>query len=247
MSANWNRPPAGEPWVPVTLKLLTGEGCRKLGVNDYRLITYLLLEHMGKGGQHNGHLKAPRRQLRAFGIGSHQISPTIQRVEEAGFIRVHRGGMRVATTYTLSWIPPREGGKAHRMAAGERWTWLTRELLASDAWRSLGVNEFKLIVFLLIQHMKHAGKQNGKLLAPYRLLEEFGVCRRRLAATIRNLEALGLIDCFRGGMRVATNYALTWLPMHDGTPPSNRWRDDRNPNLKRLPQPSAQTPEGLAT
>jgi hypothetical protein len=43
----------------------------------------------------------------------------------------------------------------------------------------------------------------------------------------------------RGGMRVATTYALTWLPLHDGTPASNRWRLYRNPDLAPLAQPKA--------
>ena len=110
--------------------------------------------------------------------------------------------------------------------------WLTRELLASDAWRSLGINELRLVTFLLIRHMERAGRENGKLEASYRQLEAFGVCRRRLAATIRRLEEIGLIDCHHGGMRVATTYALTCYALHDGTPASDRWRAYSNPKLR---------------
>jgi hypothetical protein len=40
-------------------------------------------------------------------------------------------------------------------------------------------------------------------------------------------------------MRVVTKYALTWLPLHDGKPASNRWRDYRGPNLAPLPIPKS--------
>ena len=33
-------------------------------------------------------------------------------------------------------------------AAGEPWVWLTRELLRSDAWRSLGINGRRVVDFL---------------------------------------------------------------------------------------------------
>ena len=46
---------------------------------------------------------------------------------------------------------------------------------------------------------------------------------------------LGLVDCLRGGRRVASKYALTWLPLHNGTAATNQWRTFQNPKLKPLP------------
>jgi hypothetical protein len=122
-------------------------------------------------------------------------------------------------------------GKANRPPAGEPWIWLTRELIASDAWRSLGINARRFVEFLMLEHMGNGGRENGKLKAPHRQLQTFGVGDRYVTAAIRETEELGLVDCHRGGMRVATMYALTWIPNHDGAPASNKWRAYRNPNL----------------
>jgi hypothetical protein len=102
--------------------------------------------------------------------------------------------------------------------------WFTRELLASDVWRALGLNARRLIDFLLIEHMKHGGKANGRLVAPWRQLRKFGIGDHFIAAAIEQCKHVGLIDCRRGVGRRPTFFALTWLPQSDGAPPSNRWR-----------------------
>jgi hypothetical protein len=127
-------------------------------------------------------------------------------------------------------------GKAQKPPTGEPWIWATRELLSSDAWRSVGINGRRFIDFLQIEHMRHGGRQNGNLKAPYAQLEAFGIGAHFVARCIREVEDLGLVDCYRGGMRVATTYALTWLPLYDGTPAANRWRAYRNPAFPPMPQ-----------
>ena len=136
--------------------------------------------------------------------------------------------------------------KTQRPPEGEPWVWETRELRASDAWRSQSINARRFVDFLAIEHMSHRGRENGRLKAPYRQLEAFGVRARHIANAIRETEELGLVDCYRGGMRVATTYALTWLPLHDGTPASNRWRFYQNPKLEPFPKPKARAAEGAA-
>jgi hypothetical protein len=129
--------------------------------------------------------------------------------------------------------------KAQRPPAGEPWAWLTRELLVSDAWRSLGVNGRRFIDFLLIEHMSRGGKHNGKLKAPFRQLVAFGISSALVADEVRNAERFGLIESYRGGMRVATTYALGWLPLHDKKAAPNRWRAYRNPKLIPLSAPKS--------
>lgn len=119
-------------------------------------------------------------------------------------------------------------GKLMKPPQGEPWVWLTRELLASDAWRSLSSPARKFVDFLLIEHMAHAGRENGNLKAPHRQLAGFGISDHNIAAVIREAEAAGLVDCRRGGMRVCTTYTLTWYPLADGTPASNRWKQRRS-------------------
>src|SRR5688572_19535116 len=52
----------------------------------------------------------------------------------------------------------------------EQFAKMSRDLLRSDAWRSLGINERRVIDFLLIEHMSKGGRENGRLKAPYRQL-----------------------------------------------------------------------------
>jgi hypothetical protein len=124
----------------------------------------------------------------------------------------------------------------------EPFVMLRRELLRSDAWRTLSINGRRFLDVLMIEHMTKGGQENGLLKAPYEQLETFGVGARYVADAIRDAEELGLVDCYRGGMRVATVYALTWFPMHDGTGATNRWRLYRNPSLKPLSEKSKNLP-----
>ena len=138
--------------------------------------------------------------------------------------------------------------KKNRPPAGEAWVWLTRDLIASDAWRSLGINGRRLIDFLLIENMGKAGTQNGKLKAPHRQLEAFGIGRRLIADAIRETEILGLVECRRAGQRASSTYALTWLPRHDDAPALDYWRGYRNCKLRPLtkPRPKNLPSDGVA-
>jgi uncharacterized membrane protein len=68
--------------------------------------------------------------------------------------------------------------RTNRPPAGESFVWLTRDLIRSDAWRSLGINVRRFIDFLWLEHMAKGGQQNGKLKAPHRQLEKFGISVR---------------------------------------------------------------------
>jgi hypothetical protein len=115
-------------------------------------------------------------------------------------------------------------GKSHPVKK-EQFVKLSREVLESEAWRSLRINERRLVDFLMLEHMKCAAKHNGKLKAPYDQLEEWGIGARHIAKAIRGAEMRGIITCRRGGMKVATDFSLTWLPPHDGAAPTSEWRN----------------------
>ncbi len=116
---------------------------------------------------------------------------------------------------------------------------MPRDLLRSDAWRAMDITQHRFISFLLHEHLRHGGRENGKLKAPYRQLRQYGLQTRWLANAIKGLEAMGLIDCTRGGQRVATTYAINWLEMPDGTMPAAAWRAFSSPNLRPMPTPKA--------
>ena len=118
----------------------------------------------------------------------------------------------------------------------EQFVKLPRDLLRSDAWRSRSINSRRFIDFLMIEHLSRGGKHNGDLKATDRQLRVFGIGAHHVASAISDTEKMGLVDCLRGGRRVASKYALTWLPLHDGTAATNQWRTFQNPKLKPLPK-----------
>ena len=117
------------------------------------------------------------------------------------------------------------------------WIRMPREVLASDAWRSVGINGRRVIDFLMIELAGTAGTQNGNLKAPYQQLVAFGVGKRYVGAAIRQLETVGLVATRRGGQRVASTYALTWLPMAGTEVALDYWRSYGNPKKRPLSRP----------
>jgi hypothetical protein len=109
-------------------------------------------------------------------------------------------------------------------AKGEAFAKLPRDLLESLAWRSLSIHSRRFVDFLLIEHMRHGGKDNGRLVAPRRQLIAFGIHAHFVSAAIDEAERVGLIDCKRGIGRGPNVYGLTWLPRGPGEPPTDRWR-----------------------
>jgi len=108
---------------------------------------------------------------------------------------------------------------------------LTETLLRSKAWRTATSDTHvrRFVDFLMLEHLRHGGQENGKLKAPWRQLADFetGACisDHFIADTIEKAIALGITDVRRGDRRRASTYGLTWLPLYDGTPPSNRFTE----------------------
>src|SRR5215472_10605595 len=51
----------------------------------------------------------------------------------------------------------------------------SRELRVSDAWRTRPINVARFIEFLEMEHLKHSGRENGSLHAPYDELVRYGI------------------------------------------------------------------------
>jgi len=108
------------------------------------------------------------------------------------------------------------------------WTWHTRELLESPAWRRRSVNVTRLLDRLEIDHASHAGRENGALMATYDQLVAYGIPRSEIREAIDEAEFLGLARCERGGRWGGTNrpsrYRLTYYADRDLNPASNEWK-----------------------
>jgi len=76
-----------------------------LSVNAQRFLAFLMIEHMGHGGQRNGHLMAPRRQLHQAVIGARHVSAAIEEVVQSGLVVCQRGTGRRPNYYGLTWLP----------------------------------------------------------------------------------------------------------------------------------------------
>jgi hypothetical protein len=103
---------------------------------------------------------------------------------------------------------------------GEQFVPLTRSAL--DRLRALGTDARRVVDFLLSEHLSHGGRENGHLKAPHRQLIGCGISSRNVRPAIDEAEAAGLIECYRAGMRTATLYRLTWLPVRDSGKPAPR-------------------------
>ena len=94
-----NHPPSGESFVWLTRELLSSDAWRSQSIHTRRLIDFLLLEYLRRAGQTNGRLKAPYRQLYAFGIGAHLRAHGDRAGRRAGPCRLRQG--RDANSYDL--------------------------------------------------------------------------------------------------------------------------------------------------
>lgn len=100
-------------------------------------------------------------------------------------------------------------------------------LLASEAWQSLSGNDLKILSRLELEHLRHAGKQNGNIVCPVR---DLGVRRHSIKPALARLIAKGMLEIKRGrpgtvGYGKAHRYRLTYLPTWAGkwVPPTDEW------------------------
>ncbi len=106
---------------------------------------------------------------------------------------------------------------------------MTRDMLASPAMRALSLTGRRLLDFLLIENMNHAGTDNGALLATKDQLMAFGLSRRLIAPAVRELVFLGLVRVergrlTRGGVKAPNLYRLTFYADNEGAPATNEWK-----------------------
>lgn len=111
-----------------------------------------------------------------------------------------------------------------KTAPGDAFVKITRDMLESDTWPLLNINARRLLDFLEREHLRHGGQENGKLLAPWDQLVEFGIGRRFIGDAIMDAKVLGFIDVKEGTGRAPNTYTLTFLTMPGGAEPTNRWR-----------------------
>jgi hypothetical protein len=127
----------------------------------------------------------------------------------------------------------------------------TRELLESEAWRSRSIYLVRLLNCLELEHLAHAGKENGFLCSTYARFAAHGVNLRFVKGAIDEGVARGLIKVthqggYRGaGRRDPSRYQLTYLSWKFipaiGPPqylePTNEWKNFTPGKSARKPRP----------
>ena len=132
---------------------------------------------------------------------------------------------------------------------GEPFVWFTRKMIESDAWRSLSIHARRVIDRVILEHMAHAGTENGNLAVTHADFTKFGVRKASTKIGIDQAIERGFIAITAKGRKSSgvdrwpTRYALSWLPLKDGTPPSNRWKKWATPQGGPLSQDIESTPQ----
>jgi hypothetical protein len=101
-------------------------------------------------------------------------------------------------------------------------------MLESPAWAAMPLAARKVVDRILIEHMKHAGTENGNLIVTHSDFCAYGIRRASLTNAISIAVDLGFINRMvrgrlHGDLKIPSRYRLTWLPSGDWQA-SNRWK-----------------------
>lgn len=118
--------------------------------------------------------------------------------------------------------------KGRRNALRAPWIGHPLELLRSPAYRSLGINARRCLDRIEIEHLAHAGKENGNLIVTYDDFVAYGATRECVRAALQELEDAGLIEITQqGGLargeRHPNKYRLTFEPDRERSPRTDEW------------------------
>jgi hypothetical protein len=92
------------------------------------------------------------------------------------------------------------------------WVKLPRYVIDRMLAARLSLAAVRILLFLMREHLRHGGKDNGLLEAPHRQLVATGISAGLVASAILELEAAGLLRCNRRGSRISNLFELMWLP-----------------------------------
>lgn len=106
---------------------------------------------------------------------------------------------------------------------------MIRSLLESEALSSISNAARRCLDRIMLEHLDHAGKENGALPVTYGDFEAFGVRHASIKGALTELEQAGLVECVergRGGYgeyRRPSVYRITFLATK-AAGPTHDWR-----------------------
>lgn len=122
-----------------------------------------------------------------------------------------------------------------RPPRGARWVWHTVDIVTTDKWRKMPLCARRLLERIEVEHMAHAGQENGRLGIAYSQFVEWGLSRRSIPAAIRYAEDAGFLEVTERGyhLKDTTNlYRLTYYATrelvrgvaYEWSAPTNEWK-----------------------
>jgi hypothetical protein len=126
-------------------------------------------------------------------------------------------------------LPRKIKDKLNAPPHGLAWCWLTQEIMESGAFRALSINGRRALDRIMIEHMRHAGQENGRLKVTWDDFVKFGISRRLVGHALGEVISAGMVAIEIPGRRIRygqpgdpTQYRLTWLPVANKTISSPR-------------------------
>src|SRR5215831_7729193 len=118
------------------------------------------------------------------------------------------------------------------------------KMLESDAYRSLGKTELKILARLEIELMRHRGTNNGRIICTYDDFAEYGIRRPSIPRALCRLRKVGLLVVTQRGRRSALrnphHYRLPYLISYDEAgniiAPTDEWKKYRSNITKKTKQ-----------
>ena len=123
--------------------------------------------------------------------------------------------------------------------------WVPHPVGLIQVLRGLSLAARRILDSLEIEHCGRGGRENSRLLCPYRSLGIFGLTSgTRISRAFRELKTAGLIEITRPGrrsfadLRTPSRYRLTYLPTFENgkwVEPTHEWKKTKNqgPNEPR--------------
>jgi hypothetical protein len=131
-------------------------------------------------------------------------------------------------------LPRKARAKLNAPPMNQPWSWMSHEMLESGAMRSLSINAIRVLHRIQIEHMAHAGLENGRLKVTWNDFAAYGIGRKFITKAIGEVIAVGLVAIEHRGRRAygedrgdPTQYRLTYLPVAepgDYSPATNDWK-----------------------
>jgi hypothetical protein len=114
--------------------------------------------------------------------------------------------------------------KVKRVPKGENFVQLTLAFLESEALKGLSLTAERALRRLMVEHLRHGGRDNGRLDVSYGQFVAAGCTRRCISSALQELTKRGLVKVIETGewRGKTSRYELTFL--NTEWKPSNEWK-----------------------